>query len=203
MTASKLTFVTTLLLALALSMASLATPIPSEPRAIVERTADAVAKLAERSEGRSELRAGLDGLLGDVVDFRTFGARSLKGQWATLSEPEKARFEVAFRGLVLSIYAKRIKPKTRFITRFRRDDVSLATSRVRVHTILESEGMGADVDYEFERVAMGKVTQWRVNDLIIDGVSMVQTWRRGFKRVLKRDGFEGLIDKIERKASRP
>ncbi len=201
-----LTRIAMLLVALlSLSFASSVQAAPKVQAAVelIEETSGRVARLVKGAEEASSLRASLDTLLGEIVDFRRFGQRTLSGHWEGLNATERERFEQAFRALVLSLYAKRFTPGMVFTTSLRGSPERLEADRVKVFTTVSGPKAGADVDYELSYAARPAQAAWRVSDLVIDGVSMVQNWRNAFKRILDRDGFEALVTKIERRASRP
>ena len=196
--------VTSALLCLALSQGPPlhASSQTHEAARLVEQTSSAASRLAQEAQDKALLKAQLSALFSEVVDFRRFAARTLSGDWEALSEEQRARFESAFRALVMSIYAKRFRPGLVFKTTLRGEAETLGTHRLKVRTTLSGPKAGADLDYELERLERDKRQVWRITDLIIDGVSMVQSWRKAFKRALDKDGFEALVTKIERKASR-
>ena len=49
---------------------------------------------------------------------------------------------------------------------------------------------------------VGSSVAWRAVDITIDEVSMARNWRGQFRRILDRDGFDVLIQKIEKKANK-
>ena len=40
---------------------------------------------------------------------------------------------------------------------------------------------------------------WRVYDIITDGVSLVKNYRRQFRRIIRDEGWDGLIDRMQKK----
>jgi phospholipid transport system substrate-binding protein len=175
---------------------------PPTPRALIMETSSRLAKLAKRAENHEVLRAGVTEVVSEIVDFQAFSARTMKARWTTFTEPQRLRFEGAFRGLVLSIYAKRFKPGMDFKVAFRGPTLRPDASHATVRTTLEGPKASVDVDYHLHFIKVDEVSRWRVIDFIIDEVSMVRNWGRSFSEALVRDGYEVLVTKIEEKSRR-
>jgi phospholipid transport system substrate-binding protein len=41
--------------------------------------------------------------------------------------------------------------------------------------------------------------EWKVFDIFTDDVSLVKNYKRQFRRVIKEEGWKGLIDRMEKK----
>jgi phospholipid transport system substrate-binding protein len=60
--------------------------------------------------------------------------------------------------------------------------------------VTRSNGAGVLVDYRLRRTADG----WKVFDVIIEGISLVRTFRADFDGEIKRDGLDAVISRIEK-----
>ena len=176
---------------------------PDAPRALVTDASSRIVELAKRIETQSALNQAVTEVLSEIVDFPAFSARTLKGHWGGLTEPQRVRFNKAFRALILSVYTKRFKPGMDFSVTFRGATEKVDASHATVRTTLHGPKVGVDVDYEMHAVKVAGSLSWRVIDLTIDEVSMVRNWRRSFVSIMERDGYEVLVTKIEKRARRP
>ena len=172
------------------------------PRDVITQASARITTLTEGAEDKATLHAEVRTIVSEIVDFRAFCARTLAGHWGALTEPQQLRFEAAFQSLVLSVYTKRFQPKKSFSVTFRGSTEPLDEAQVMVRTTLHGPKVGVDLDYRMHAIKADQRLSWRVIDLVIDDVSMVRTWRRSFITVLERDGFQALIAKIEKRASR-
>ena len=172
------------------------------PRALITQASTRITTLAQRAQGQDALYVGVTEVLSEIVDFRAFSARTMRGSWRGLTEPQRVRFEAAFRGLVLSVYAKRLKVGMGISVSFRGATEMTDASHATVRTTLQGAKAGLDIDYQMHAIKVGGGLHWRVIDLVIDDVSMVRNWRRTFITVIERDGYEVLVKKIEKRARR-
>ena len=191
------------LLCVALTTVALAAPRPStDPVEQVKATTSRLASIAKEATTQAVMTEKMEAVMAEVIDFKGFSARTLKGAWAGLKPAQQTRFEGAFRGLVMTTYARRFKPGATFRVTVRGETVFTDAPQATVKTTIHGEKAAADVDYLFAPVTQGGAVTWRAVDIVVDEVSMARNWRRQFKRILKRDGFDELVQKIEKKAAK-
>ena len=180
-----------------------ATPRPAgDPIDQVRVATSRISDIAQAATERAAMTTQIEVVMVDVVDFEGFSARALGKRWGGLSASKRRRFVSAFRGLVMRTYAKRFKPGASFRVSYRGETVYSDAPVATVKTTIHGDRAAADVDYLFRPAATGKSVSWRAVDITIDEVSMARNWRGQFTRILDRDGFDVLIDKIEKKSSK-
>jgi phospholipid transport system substrate-binding protein len=65
--------------------------------------------------------------------------------------------------------------------------------RTRARSRENRRAQPVEIDYLMHRDANG----WRVYDVTTDGVSLVDNYRGQFNRIIDRDGFDGLLRKMQ------
>ena len=75
-------------------------------------------------------------------------------------------------------------------------DPELLNGKAKVRTLLKSGEAEFEVDYLLIQYLSGV---WRSYDIVIDGVSMVRNYRRSLYDLMKKQGFEAMMDKIDKK----
>ena len=65
--------------------------------------------------------------------------------------------------------------------------------------IVDERGQEYSVNYRLHRVG----AQWRIYDVVIEGVSLVSNYRSQFDRVIRRDSFEELLQRMRRNLDAP
>lgn len=168
-----------------------------DPKGTIEAIYKAIEKLASESESQDQIVAGLTGEMDKLVDYTAFSERTLKGTWEDLSEENRTRFMDLFKKLVVKVYAKRFKPKTEFRVEYRGETKKVGDTMMNVRTTVHGKKIAADVDYLFLPSKQGEALEWRVTDIVIDEVSMALNWRTQFGRIIKKQGFDALLDKIK------
>jgi phospholipid transport system substrate-binding protein len=171
----------------------------SEPLQTVKTGVDRVIKVlkdpalkgADKEQQRKrELRKAVSGIL----DFREMAKRSLSRQWRKLTEKQKEEFVELFRGLLERTYLKKIEA-------YQNEEIRYKGQRLRgkyaiVKTIVvTSKQTEIPVDYKLIKKGDG----WIVYDVIIEGVSLVNNYRRQFKSIIRRSSYEGLVKILREK----
>jgi ABC-type transporter MlaC component len=172
-----------------------------DPRSLVEKSAGQIANIARTATSHEKMMAEIRDVMAHIIDYQAFSRRTLKGSWESLKKKDQKRFVEAFQGLVIHTYAKRFKIGTSFQVSYRGDTVWREPDMLKatVKSTIQGKKAAVDVDYIIEpgQSTTGRV--WRVVDIVIDEVSMALNWRKQFKLILRRDGFERLLEKIQKK----
>ncbi len=192
-----------LLLCTGVILALFLVPAPSsgadDPVQIVENyhsTLLSVMKEAERLEfsGRYDRLAPV---ISAVFDF-PFMSKVIMGRyWPTFSSEERADFVEAFRKLSISIYAGRLDGYSG--QRF--EVVSLRKARrgrVMVQSVL-IKSYGDEIDLAY--ILRKNENRWYIINVVAEGVSELSLRRADYTAYFKRNGFRGLLDKLNEKIS--
>ena len=115
-----------------------------------------------------------------------------KKHWNAISTSEKSDFMDAFKNLMVKTYMKSLTAfegeKIKFLpyTPGKRDDIAKVKS---IYLLNEGE---LPVSYRLKKTD----SQWRVYDIIIDGVSLLRNYRSDFKAHVTDKGVSSLIDQL-------
>lgn len=118
-----------------------------------------------------------------------------RATWNTASEDQKKRFETAFEQLLIHTYASVVigyanETITYLPSRRTSDD----QDRVQVEsTVTQSGGDAIHMVYRLIR----KDTEWKVYDVVIEGVSLMKGFQSQFEEDLKKGGIDGLIKRLQ------
>jgi len=183
-----------------------AAPAVADPQAPPpEAAADAIGKLHEVLLGVMK-EAGPLGFSGrlerirpvllDLYDFPFMAEKSVGLGWRQLDEPARARLVDAFSRLAIATYAARFDKYdgARFET-LGVQPASQATMLVKTRIV---RGSGETVALDYRMRVEGD--QWRIIDVFMNGtVSELALRRSEYSGVLKREGFDALLQAIEQK----
>lgn len=176
---------------------------PGEVPGPKERIDAVYARVAEATRtvaSQDELVVALTKTLDDLMDYEAFAKRTLKTSWPTLTKAQRDLFMDRFKKLVVVVYAKRFKPRTAFTVGWREEGVRYkgdAKTEAKVMSTLKGGAVAADVDYYLSLGGTAAKDRWFVYDFEIDQVSMALNWRKRFESIIKKDGFDALIKRIE------
>ena len=124
---------------------------------------------------------------------------ALRRQWATLTGDDRQRFVAAFQRLSVMTYAARFGNVARDAFRPIEAGVPDANGRVQVKTAIKREGQ-PDVTLEYLLQQDG--ADWRIINIVADGVSDLALKRAEYQRVFAAGGIEGLITELEQQTER-
>ncbi|MBA3564071.1 MAG: ABC transporter substrate-binding protein [Gammaproteobacteria bacterium] len=196
---NKRLFLVFIVLLLCSGPATAATPAPT---AVIQQTADElVAALDGQREALRNDPEALYQIANDIFLPRfdtSFAARLMLGRYSRRATPEQRdRFIDAFYQLLLLSYARGLiyydEDRVRVLPQ--RTDPDQRLARVRTEVILDADTR-VPVDYKL-RLAGG---EWKVYDVLVEGVSYVQSQRRVIGEAIDRQGLEPFIVELERLA---
>ena len=124
---------------------------------------------------------------------------ALRRQWAMLTGEERQRFVAAFQRLSVMTYAARFGGVAADAFRPIEAGAPDANGRVEVTTAIKREGQ-PDVSLEYLLQPAGD--DWRIINIVADGVSDLALKRAEYQRVVASSGIEGLIAELEQQAQR-
>jgi phospholipid transport system substrate-binding protein len=131
-------------------------------------------------------------------DFTEMGKRSLGAEWRRLKPSQQQEFVELFTDLLRDAYVADIesyKGEKVIYTRETQEE-QFAT----VQTIIRSPE-GTEFSLEYRLHLIGK--EWKVYDVVVENVSIVNNYRSQFARVINKSSYDGLIRALkERRASK-
>jgi len=189
---------------------AVAAPV-STPREVVQSAVDRVLVVLQRTDneamptsgtrrlgGREQRRAEIRRVATDLFDFDEISRRVLSRFWTERSPEEQAEFVALFTGVLERTYAGRIEAYSgeRIVYVGEVVDGPFATVRSKVVTRRRTE---TPLDYKLHL----RDGRWKVYDILIDHVSFVATYRSEFTRILQREDYSGLIERLRKESGSP
>ena len=183
-----------------IAVALLATPAlaedPPEPQKIVRETIDQVLEvLAHKDLGTDERIRRIEEIAYGRFDFATISRLVLARSWKQFTPEQREEFVEQFKIQLSRSYGTRI-------TRYEQEQVAILGSRAEprgdVTVATRIEGGTADgilVDY---RLRKGD-GPWMLIDVIIEGVSLVSSYRSQFAEILGHGDPEELLKQLREK----
>ena len=167
----------------------------SDARAVVadlEAALITTMKNAERLgfKGRYEALAPV---VARTYDLPYIGRLVLSTSWMELGEEQRARFATAFEKLVVSTFAGELGAYRGQRFKFELEK-PLRRGRILIRSrLVEQDGGANQFDYRLQKVD----GRWRVINVSVDGVSDLALKRSEYGTLVRTDGFEALISRIQ------
>jgi phospholipid transport system substrate-binding protein len=170
-----------------------ATPT-EQVRETVERVRAILQDPATKGEAkRTERREMLRQAILPRFDFAEMAKRSLGSHWRNLNSRQE-EFVSAFIGFVENSYVSQVESfKDEKVTYVReRIDKNFAEVDTKVVT---NKGDQFSINYKLHPVG----GEWKVYDVVIENISMVNNYRAQFNRILTSASFDELLKKLREK----
>ena len=129
-------------------------------------------------------------------DFWEMAQRSSGAHWQRRTPEEQTQFIKVFSDLLEQTYVDRIESYNdeKFIYANERIDGRYAEVGSKMRT---SKGEEFTINYKLHRVG----EDWRVYDLVIENVSLMNNYRSQFNRILTNSTYDELVSRIKAKVS--
>ena len=137
-------------------------------------------------------------LLGEFLDYDTLSELSLDQEWDKRSPKERKQFVSLLRALVERQYQRNMESTLKYkVTWVGAEAIDDASALVKSSARSQKKKRQPPVEIDYSMRPAGR--EWRVCDISTDGVSLVKNYRRQFRRVIKDEGWNGLIARMEKK----
>ncbi len=191
-----------ILIALALTLV-LASPAPAEtsPTELVFGVADQVVDRLRAGRPLSDDQAYhlVEDLILPHLDFESFSRLTLGKHWRQASPEQREAFTREFRSMLMHTYASSLNTYAgeTFEHAGERNE---GEGRVLVQTrFVRVQGEPVRVDYRLHR----RDGEWKIYDVVIEGVSLVLNYRSSFGEEISRGGLDQLIQRMADKEAKP
>jgi phospholipid transport system substrate-binding protein len=144
--------------------------------------------------GEPSSRTDLRRVLEKYVDAELLTKRAIGPSWRTFTPAQQQRAVALFSELVFRTYGAKIGSGSRPTIEYH-PAVVLAEDRRELPIAVTQDGKPASAVFRFERIG----GEWRIYDIVVEGVSLVANYRAQFNDLLQRKGSDGLFRALENK----
>jgi len=142
----------------------------------------------------AERHRQMEKIISERFSYEDMAKRALGAQWAKLDEQQRTEFVDLFRQLLTNSYADRIEGYSGEQVHYlnERKEADYAEVRTRV-----SSGK-ADIPLDYR--LLNKSGDWRIYDVVVDGISLVKNYRSQFEKIIRTSGYDDLVKKLREKS---
>lgn len=145
----------------------------------------------------AERRRRLEQVIAARFSYEEMSKRTLAAQWNRLTEAEQREFVDLFRSFLSDRYADKIEG-------YGGEDIHYLGERiegtyVEVRTKIVSDRLEIPMDYRLMTLS----AEWRVYDVIIDGVSLVRNYRGQFEKIIRQSSYAELVRRLRERTKDP
>lgn len=182
-------------------MLALMLALPCAAPAAVPSAIDQVRQTVEqvlsvlRNKGLDETarRDQLRTLIRSRFDFALMSQWTLGIYWRQASPAQQQRFVALYSDLLEASYLGKIEAYTDEQVNYLGERIE--ERRAQVETEIATAQTNIPLTYRLNLEG----EQWMVYDVVIEGVSLVRTYRSSFGEIARKDGIDGLLDQVAQK----
>lgn len=168
------------------------------PDVLVKNTANDVLEIVRKDK---DIQSGDMKKIGQLAeekilphfDFDRMSRMVLGKHWNSATKEQQEQFIVEFRSLLIRTYASALAKYRNQTIEYKPLRAQPGDTEVTVKTrVMQSGGQPLPIEYSLVK----SNDSWRVYDVVIEGVSLVTTYRGQFSTEVKQSGMDGLIQRL-------
>ncbi len=129
-----------------------------------------------------------------LFDFVELSKRTLGMNWNNFTAEQRKEFVQLFEGILKDAYVGKIMAYTNEQVDFTKE-VSLSETTVEVDSVVVSKNTQVPINYR----VIKKDNDWKVYDVVIEGVSLINNYRTQFREILGNNPPEKLLETLRKK----
>ena len=171
----------------------------SEITAKLKSTIDkviAIVKDEKLQRDKERRREALRNTIDERFNYRQMVMRSLAKNWDSRSDQERTKFILLFKSLLENSYASKLEAYRDEKIKYTGEVIKGKYALVKTEVVRPSSTIG--VDYKL----IQENGDWLVYDFVIEGVSMIRNYRSQFTKIIRKDSYEILVQKLTDKINK-
>jgi phospholipid transport system substrate-binding protein len=168
------------------------------PDQLVKKTADDVIEVIKNDKdiqagNQQKIFALAEEKILPNFDFEKVSRLVLGKNWTNATPEQKTAFQAEFKTLLLRTYATALSKYKNQTIEYKPFRMEAGADTATVKTaIQQSAGDPISVDYSLGK----KADDWKVFDIVIEGVSLVTNYRSQFAQEIRQNGLDSLTKKL-------
>ena len=131
-----------------------------------------------------------------LIDFEEATRLAVGRAWAQATPEQRRKLVEEFRRMLVRTYSNAISVYEGQTMKVLPVRMKPGDTEATVHNqYIRAGGTPLPVDYQMHKTDQG----WKIYDITVEGVSLVLTYRSEFDAIVKQQGIDGLIKRLEEK----
>ena len=152
---------------------------------------------AQIAEDRKLLVAIGEEVLGPYVSFDKMAKQILGKHWRSITDEQQDRYTKAFKNRVSFAMASQYDPEQKYGLDVTGSRFNTSKSKALVKSEVTNESNGKKYLIDYKLYYNKGQDLWQVYDVIVEGVSMLQSFKTASNEQMSRKGIEFLIAQLE------
>jgi len=169
---------------------------PADVRTLLEkRDGEIKALLGDKETFTDAQREALKKVINDGIDFAAMGRHALGKYWNDLTDSQRSDFVSVFSDIVRAQSLSNLAAYRAKVA-YKKIDVDGDTAHVLTTTLYKK------VEMKVAYVLGFHGAQWWVDDIVLDEVSTADGYARSFQALIRKKGFDTLMDRLHKRRDR-
>jgi phospholipid transport system substrate-binding protein len=147
--------------------------------------------------GKKVKREKIRSISENMFDYNELSRRTLGPNWNRFNPQQQEEFTNLYKSLLEDAYADKIITYTDEEVLFGREH-SLTEKTAEVQTTIVTKKADIPINYR----VIQKKGEWKVYDIVIEGVSLISNYRNQFREILTNKPPESLLDTLRKKVGK-
>lgn len=149
----------------------------------------------EGSEYSQAQRDRLKDMINNVIHYRSMAKYALGDTYNEISDEDREEFVSLFSTIIRDNSLNSLDIYRADVTYI---DIEVDGNQAKVNTLAELEDVRTNVDYDLMMID----GEWMITDMTIDSVSTAESYNRQFQSIIRKRGFDALLQSLQRRAAR-
>lgn len=182
-----------LLLVCTLLLLSLSVQAAATPQGQVKKMVDSVFAVLNSDLDLSAKKQKISGMVQKYLGIDSLSQRTLGIYWRRATPKELDRFKALYVQILEQTYLNRVDD-------YSGGRVDYLQERVQGDkAILDTKFVSDKTEIPVQYKMVLKNGDWEIYDVLIEGVSLVRSYRSSYNEILRKEGFAGLFKRMEEK----
>lgn len=147
--------------------------------------------------GKSAKKAKIRSISEKMFDYKELSRRTLGQNWNKFNNEQQKEFTELYKCILEDAYADKLITYTDEKILFNKENI-LSEKTCEIQTTIVTKKADIPIYYR----VIQKEGEWRVYDIVIEGVSLVNNYRTQFREILASKSPDGLLDILRKKVGR-
>jgi len=132
------------------------------------------------------------------LDIDKLGKLALTDHWSKLTAAQRSEYQKLLRTLIERNYIKGLRSNLKYEVVYL-GEVAKSGNRV-VQTQIKTRRRGRPYTVSVDYLVRRDSGTWRAFDVLTDGIGLVENYRAQFNRIIAKNGFADLLERMRKKA---
>ncbi len=172
-------------------------PVRAElPRETIQTQVNRVLEvLRNAADARAVKEKKILSIVDEFFDYPELSKRTLANHWKAFSPEQQKEFTTLFGKLLANVYMDKVMQYTNEKVVFGKE-TKLSENTVEIQSEILTQGKSVPLNYRM--ISHGK-EEWKVYDVVIEGISLVMNYRSQFREILSSKPPENLLKTLREK----